>query len=360
MCIVSHALRVKAYNRGVRIHKIMHESMSRRKWMALADSIKNSDLSQDKQDKILDKGRRCLEIFEDVEKSHKDNRRIAQNAISEFINSIKSLQKLMDDFVLRGKACSDTFVFWESYTSDFSQLLLDYIADDDNRALEMETFVEMIPLDFQCGHVNYARWGCVNVAEGKLLQEEKQEIYQSLIDSQGAVYRTKRPFSGVWHDVGIEQSLNKDCGKYQHLTTNEKALTTYYLTAHYKAGVTALTKEMSGIQLTDADVHKEASGNRIDADEQAINDVIKIVTERMVNPFIIEEQTSTEDKQLLVNIAASTVAEWNQGYDSFLKTDYKQEKYTLRPFKKKYSQVFCKSKQTSSFEEEAGNSNNKY
>ena len=44
-------------------------------------------------------------------KAHKDNRIIAQNAISEFINSIESLQKLMDDFVSRGKACSDTFVF---------------------------------------------------------------------------------------------------------------------------------------------------------------------------------------------------------------------------------------------------------
>ena len=60
--------------------------------MALADSIKNSDLSQDKQDTILDKGRRFLEIFEDVEKAHKDNR-ITQNAILEFINSIDSLQK---------------------------------------------------------------------------------------------------------------------------------------------------------------------------------------------------------------------------------------------------------------------------
>ena len=159
---MSHALRGKAYNRGVRIHKIMHESMSRLKWMAVADFFKNSDQSQDKQDMILDKGRRCLEIFEDVEKAHKDNRRITQNAISEFINSIDSLQKLIADVVSVGKACSNTFVFWENYTSDFSQLLLDYIAAKraDNRALEMETFAEIIPLDFQCGHVNYARWAC--------------------------------------------------------------------------------------------------------------------------------------------------------------------------------------------------------
>ena len=66
---------------------------------------------------------------------------------------------------------------------------------------------------------------------------------------------------------------------------------------------------MSGLQVTDADVHKEASGNRINADEQAINDVIKIATERMVNSFVIEEQTDTEDKQPLVNIATSTAAD---------------------------------------------------
>ena len=67
--------------------------------MALVDSIKSSDLLQDKQDTILDKGHKGLEIFEDVEKAHKDNKRIAQIAISEFISSIESLQKLMDDFV---------------------------------------------------------------------------------------------------------------------------------------------------------------------------------------------------------------------------------------------------------------------
>ena len=48
--------------------------------------------------------------------------------------------------------------------------------------------------------------------------------------------------------------------------------------------------------------------HRINADEQAINYIIKIVIERMVN-FVIEEQTSTEDKQPLVNIATSTVAD---------------------------------------------------
>ena len=75
--VVSHALHGKAHDRGVRIQKIMYESM-RLEWMALADSIKNSDLSQDKQDTILDKGRRCLEIFEDVKKAQRQQKNCSE------------------------------------------------------------------------------------------------------------------------------------------------------------------------------------------------------------------------------------------------------------------------------------------
>lgn len=166
----------------------------------------------------------------------------------------------------------------------------------------------MIPLDFQCGHVNYARWGSVNVAEARLLREEKPEIYNALVDSQGAVYRTARPFSGVWHDMALEQSLNRDCGKHEHLATKDKALTKYYLTAHLKAAVTAMTKQMSGIQSSTSDVHKEATTKRTAADEAAVQAIIKTVTERMVNPFYIEHGTSPDNKQPLMNIATSTVA----------------------------------------------------
>ena len=31
--------------------------------------------------------------------------------------------------------------------------------------IKLETFAEMIHLDFQCDHINYARWGCVNLTE---------------------------------------------------------------------------------------------------------------------------------------------------------------------------------------------------
>ncbi len=54
-----------------------------------------------------------------------------------------------------------------TYLTNPSKLLLDYVAAkrDDDRDREFETFAEMLPLDFMCGHINYAHWGTVAVAE---------------------------------------------------------------------------------------------------------------------------------------------------------------------------------------------------
>ncbi len=110
--------------------------------------------------------------------------------LDEFMKVSESLNSLMERFVDHGKGSSDTFAYWENYVADFSQLLVDYIAAkrDDNKGMELETFAEMLPLGFVCGHINYARWGTVNVAEQRLLQEDKLEIYQALASGHGFVY----------------------------------------------------------------------------------------------------------------------------------------------------------------------------
>ncbi len=72
----------------------------------------------------------------------------------------------------------------------------------------------MLPLDFMTGHINYARWGSVAVAEANLLREEHPDIHEALSSGHGSVHHTKRPLSGIWHDMGIEQSINKDCRKF--------------------------------------------------------------------------------------------------------------------------------------------------
>ena len=106
-----------------------------------------------------------------------------------------------------------------------------------------------------------------------------------------------------WHDMVIEQTLNKECGKYQHLCTKEEALEKFYLTAHMKAAATAMVHTMSGMNKSGNDLHKEATQSRIDKDENDIEKIVNVISERMVNPFEFEDGASLDNKQPLMNIA---------------------------------------------------------
>ena len=186
---------------------------------------------------------------------------------------------------------------------------------DGNKHLEVEAFAEMIPYDFMCGHMNYARWGIIDVSEKKILMEEKKILmeekpdnFQALERSQSAIHHTTRPFSGIWQDMAIEQSINRDCGKDMHLSTRPEALNKYYLTAHLKATVVNLIKEMCGMNEANDAQHKEATHNRINQDESAVQKLYKLISDQMVNPFVIEDGANPENRQPLLNVATSIAA----------------------------------------------------
>ena len=77
--------------------------------------------------------------------------------------------------------------------------------------------------------------------------------------------------------MAFEQSLNKECGKFKQLYTNEGALQKYYPTAHRKAEVTKNLKMISGFLRTYRDEFKEATAERIKKDESAIEKVILLM-----------------------------------------------------------------------------------
>ena len=83
----------------------------------------------------------------------------------------------------------------------------------------------------------------IDVSEKRILMEEKPDIFQALKRSQSAIHHTTRPFSGIWQDMAIKQSINRDCGKYMHLSTPPEVLNKYYLTVHLKATVRNVVKE---------------------------------------------------------------------------------------------------------------------
>ena len=164
----------------------------------------------------------------------------------------------------------------------------------------------------------------------KILIEEKPDIFQALERSQSAIHHTTRPFSGIWQGMAIEQSINRDCGKCMHLSTRPEALNKYYLAAHLKVTVVNLIKEMYGMNEVNDAQHKEATHNRINHDESEVQNIYKLISDQMVNPFVIEDGANPENRQPLVNIATSIAAPDNVAISlSSIKENVKKEMSTF-------------------------------
>ena len=112
-------------------------------------------------------------------------------------------------------------------------ILLDYLAAerDSKVDLHIETFAEM------------------------LVYDGKHTIHRS-VDPE-------KCFSGVWSDMGIEQSIDRDSGIIGELTaikTHKAAMDRWYLTAHLKANIVSAFFSMLGLDdENQSSAHKEST-----------------------------------------------------------------------------------------------------
>ena len=125
--------------------------------------------------------------------------------------------------------------------------------------------------------------------------------------------KDENKFSGVWSDMAIDQSLNRDCdtlGGLTNIKIRESAMERWYLTAHLKANVATQFLKYSGLDLAPdkIHVHKEATENRIRQDEDAVMNIIKVIEERMTNPFCVSPDWTADEPQPLLSTSAGMVA----------------------------------------------------
>ena len=201
-----------------------------------------------------------------------------------------------------------------------AELLLNYIAAEriSNFSVHIESFCQMLPWDFAYDHTKYALWGSLYCSEMLDLPNYNPEIFAQCELENHTINRLKcknQSFNNVWIDMGIKQSMNRDCGVLGGLTgiaTNTKALNRWFLTSHLRASVTyAFKRNLFGLGQDDRNyTHEKATTNRISKDATQMVKIVSTVTERMINPFQIMEQcdtSGTEDMPLL-NIATGSVA----------------------------------------------------
>ena len=144
-----------------------------------------NDISEEEQTRIINTSQECVRQFGlSVEKCGE------QEEESELLLSVENFRRELnlllpypqtfEDLVM---ATSQTATFWNLYVK-LVQLVLDYVSAerDSNILLHLETFAEMLPLDFICNHQNYAEWGSVYIAEMHKLQTDHTDVFSNFFN----------------------------------------------------------------------------------------------------------------------------------------------------------------------------------
>lgn len=174
--------------------------------------------------------------------------------------------------------------------------------------LHLSVTAQMAPYFFAVDRTNYARWLPVYLGDTSQLPVTASEIHEEFVSGNHSISRSTQPFSQVWTDMALEQSINLDCkskGGIVGISLKPEALERWFLTAHKRAAITTCVKEMCSLGESKKAKHKEIGGCRHSRDEEDIRKIVTTLTMVMTEPFHFED----DDNELipLVNLATGVV-----------------------------------------------------
>ena len=142
-----------------------------------------------------------------------------------------------------------------------------------------------------------------------LLPTPAPEVHKEFENGNHPVIRSKQPFSQVWTDMALEQTINLDSktrGGIICISLNHSALERCFLTGHERIAVTTATKQMCGIDDSSRTAsHKESGKARKIRDGMDVHKVVTVIKESMVNPF--KPTWEDEEPAPLLNIVTGVV-----------------------------------------------------
>ena len=260
---INGVLTGKHYNRCIRSHKLVYESMQQLRLKAFRDTLSNDE--SEKLDAI------AISLLESVGKDIPD---ICCNN-SEFIK----WKEAYNSFVEKSCAENPTFAFWSTYI-DMVQLLLTFIraTRTSDWKLHLSALRSMIPWFFATDRINYSRYAPCYWLEMSLLPKTHPCKLFALISSQycneccsfiifsnffhldvaenieenWTVQRhTNQGFFSVPCDQTIEQTFNKDSkikGGLVGFTLNRGAVHRWILGQCERCAITRSCQDMADMQ----------------------------------------------------------------------------------------------------------------
>lgn len=267
----------KSWNRAVRAHKLMLESLWRILW-SVYEAWRLENVPHDLSDL-----QPSLKLLRDAfaENDETQIKEIVDQTIPKMESALNDFREFFDV-----NSENATFKFWNEYLELASILLCFVRAErDGNWPLHLEMFKEMLPLMAVYDHSNYTRWGTVYLLDMQQLSETAPTVYAEFMDGNFVVKHTPQKFNNVSTDQALE-FVNKMCkvsGGLVGITRTESAMNRWLLTCSERARIADEARAMAGMVTHVSTMHKEASSARSKRDE---NDIQKLTHQLVAfNPF---------------------------------------------------------------------------
>ena len=312
---ITSVLDGRKYNRGIRLHKIIYESLMRLAWQEFYPWLEENHPEDMAQLNLTIKD--IKELYDDT--CHESMNRVLLNP------SCIRILKLFDEFIdsLRTN-CGSLSAFWVSYL-DLVEIMLGLLRSsrEGNWHLHLYTIRSMIPWCFAYDRQNYAKYLSVYHSQMTALPEEHPQIYTHFTGGGFSVQMGKdNPFGRIPVDQTIEETINKDtqtAGGTKGFSTKPSAVSKYYLNAEYRS--TALKQLRSVIEVDSPhNIHSDLQPSRVKKDETDVQSVVELLQTSWTNPF----QNNPCD---IINLSTGTTAPPDISNDLLLAHESGQKNY---------------------------------
>ncbi|XP_034096209.1 uncharacterized protein LOC117562482 [Gymnodraco acuticeps] len=265
------------YNRSMRAHKLLYESLQRIRFITFMDSLPPQERAA------------CMDVITEMECAFPDRLMDVLSADQRFDNMCSKYA----DFVQRRSTENATFAFWSSYI-DMMQLLLLFVraTRESNWQLHLSTVRLMMPWFFAYDRVNYARYLPAYWLEMMNLPVTHPSCHSDMnVKGQWTVQRQSvHGFASIACDQAIEQTLNRDAktkGGWTGITQNRSAVYRWILSQHERAAIARQCESMAGIS-PELRTRKDLDKTRISADAKAVSRILDTI-DSMLNPFDVHQ-----------------------------------------------------------------------
>ena len=147
---------------------------------------------------------------------------------------------------------------------------------------------KMLPYIVAAKQTNYMSCLPLYLKEMRDLEEKHPTVYNNFIRGLINVHRTEGRFKGVWTDMVLDQTYNKE-GKtslVKGISQNPGAREKYIKSAPFLSHVSESVKAMAQLENKRTSSHHHGASCSQAREEQTLVETIrKVVTEKMVNPF---------------------------------------------------------------------------